>query len=866
MFSWRRRPQQDFSEEIRAHLDAEAAALESEGLSPEAARAAAARAFGNVTHAEERFYESLRWPGWDAIARDLRYAVRTLRGNPGLVTVLVLCLGLGIGLNATIFGVLNGALLQGPTAVEPDRLVRIEPGNGDQISYLNYRDLRGTTGFDDLVLTKGTGLNLQSGDELEPVSVLQVSANYFEVLGVTAFRGRTFTDSEAAPERRPLMAVLEHGFWRRTFQEDQNVVGRTLILSGHRYLVIGVLRRDHRVGMGLYVPDVYVPISPLLSASLEDRRGAAFDLRGRLARGISHGQAQAAFTAAAQRLESVYPDVNEGLGRPAWVLPVSGLGSLQGRGVPSQLPLLVAVPFILFALLLLTACANVAGVLIARGASRRGEIAIRLALGASRASVVRMLLAECAVLTVLATIGGVLLAAAVSQLVTQVHLPNAPVLQVPPIRIDINMMIYGVAVAAVTCMLCGLMPALQSTRVALTPGLRESKASGRRSGGRNILVAVQVAVSVLLLTTCVIFLRSLQHLTTVHPGFDVTHGVTARVTYDPQQFTPPQLYALAQQVVTRLEQIPEVRSASFATLLPLGGDALGRRAELRDMPGDKGLRVSVNHVGPRFFETMDIRVRGGREFLASDRLGAPPVVIVNEAFARRAYANQPAIGRIIRLATPEPNPWREIVGVVADSKYASLTEAPEPQVFMPYLQTGDRLVVQVRTRNPSPLSFAVVKAAIADVDRTVRANVQTTEQATSLEFSLRRATTILLAGLGGIGLLLAMVGLFGVLAWNVSRRTAEIGVRMALGASRNAVRAEVLKSGLMVVGVGTALGLGAGVLVTWPLRSFLPGASPGDPLTLGIVTAVLLVTGALASVIPAHRASGVDPAVALRRD
>ena len=866
MFSSRRRPPRDFSDEIRAHLAAEAEALESEGLSPEAARAKAARAFGNVTHAEEHFYESRRWLAWDTLAREVRYALRTLTKSPGVVSVVVLCLGLGIGLNATIFGILNGALLQGPTAADPDRLVRIEPGNGDQISYLNYRDLQGTAGFEALILTKGTSLNLESGNDREPISVLQVSANYFDVLGVRAFRGRTFTHSEAVPERRALMAVLDYGFWRRRFQEDPSVVGRTLRLNGQQYEVIGVLRRDHRVGMGLYVPDVYIPVSPLVAGALEDRRRAAFDLRGRLAPGIRREQAQASFTAAAQQLESLYPEVNQGLGRPSWVLPVSGLASLQGRGVPSELPLLVALPFILFALLLLTACANVAGVLIARGASRRGEIAVRLALGASRTSVVRMLLAECVLLTLLATIGGLLLAVAVTQLFTQIHLPNAPVLQLPAIRVDVNMMIYGVLVATVTTLLCGLMPALQATRVAVTPGLRELKASARRSGGRNVLVVVQVAASVLLLTVCLVFLRSLQHLATVDPGFDVAHGITARVTYDPQQFRPQELHALAQEMVSRLERIPEIRSASFATLLPLGGDALGRRAELRDRPGENGIRVWVNNVGPRFFETIGIGLRSGREFLSADRQGTLPVAIVNETFASRAFTNQPAIGRSIRISTVEGDAWREIVGVVADSKYASLTEAPQAQVYLPYLQVGDRLIVQVRTAGTPAAGLALVKAAIAGADPNVRVELQTTADATSLEFALRGAAALVLASMGGIGLLLAMVGLFGVLAWNVSRRTAEIGIRMSLGASRTAVRVDVLKNGLMLVGAGTIAGLAAGMLATWPLRDFLPGASPTDPVTLAVIAVLLLITGALASVIPAHRASGVDPAVALRRD
>jgi ABC-type antimicrobial peptide transport system permease subunit len=276
----------------------------------------------------------------------------------------------------------------------------------------------------------------------------------------------------------------------------------------------------------------------------------------------------------------------------------------------------------------------------------------------------------------------------------------------------------------------------------------------------------------------------------------------------------------------------------------------------------------LNDVGPRFFETLGMTVRAGREFLSADRVGAPPVAIVNEAFAKRAYPNQSAIGRYIRISAQEPEPWREIVGVVSDSKYSSLSEEMRPQVFLPYLQTGGGLIVQVRTRSEvSPtMALATVRSALAGIDRTVSIDVQTTADATSLEFTLRRAAASLLAGLGAIGLLLSLVGLFGVLAWNVSRGTPEIGIRLALGASRGAVRRRVVRSGLTLVGSGAIVGIAVAVLVTLPLRWLLAGAHPADPITLTSVAGVLLLTGAAASFIPALRASRIDPAAALRRD
>jgi putative ABC transport system permease protein len=868
----RRRPQADFSEEIRAHVDAETEALIADGLPRDEARTAALRKFGNVTRVEERFYESRRFAAWDALIRDLRYALATLRREPGVVAVLVACLGLGIGVNATIFGIFNAALLQEPTAIEPDRIVRIEPGNGDKISYANYRDLRDAPGFSAFALSGGATLNLQnphaSGDEIESLSAMQVSDNFFELLGVHAFRGRTFSPAESRPELRPRTVILGYGFWQRRFQGDDRIIGRALMLSGEPFTVIGVLAPGHRHGMALYVPDVYVPISPLVSAAIEDRRNPAFDLRARLAPGVTREQAQASFVTAARRLEAAYPEINQGFGRPAFVLPMSGLASLQGHGVPSELPMLLAAPFVLFGLLLLTACANVAGVLIARGESRRGEIAVRLALGASRWAVVRMLLVECLVLTTLSTAGGLMLAASVTALLGQLRFSDTLSLNVPAFSPDLTMMLWAGAVAVATCVACGLAPALQSTRVTLTPGLRNVQAGSRRSRGRKFLVIAQVAASALLLTLCLTLLRGLQQVATIDPGFDVRQGISARVTVEPRRFTQEQLHAFALRLVERLEQLPQAQSVSFASLLPLGGDNVNRRAELRGQPFENGVRVGTNQVGPRFFETLGVTVRSGREFLSTDRIGAPPVAIVNESFAKRAYPNESAIGRYIRVGERDAQPWREIVGIVSDSKYATLSEAPRPQVFVPYLQTGGGLIVQVRTRPESSpaLGLSAVRSTIASIDSKVLVNVRTTEEATSLEFTLRRAATSLLAGLGAIGLLLSLVGLFGVLAWHVSRGTPEIGIRMALGASRGAVRRRVVRTGLMLVGVGAFTGIAAAVLVTWPLRWLLAGANPADPITLTSVAGVLLLTGAAASFIPAHRASRIDPAIALRSE
>ena len=402
--------------------------------------------------------------------------------------------------------------------------------------------------------------------------------------------------------------------------------------------------------------------------------------------------------------------------------------------------------------------------------------------------------------------------------------------------------------------------------VDLTSSLREVAVSGRRRGLRRMLVGAQVAASALLLVACLLFLRSLSHVAALDPGFDVQHGITALVSLEDNRFTPQARHLVAEQLSERLQTVPGVTSVSVASLIPLAGDMVGLRAELRDRSDGSGVSVWASNVGPRYFATMGISVRDGREFLSSDRIGAHPVIIVNEAFAKRAFPDGPAVGRSIRVLSDRDDPWREIVAVVANNKYASLNETPYPQVFMPYFQTGGRLFVQVRTTTSPALGVATVKNAIAEFDKSLLTTVQTTADATSVELTLRRLATTLLGAMGALGLLLAMIGLFGVLAWDVTRRTPEIGIRMALGASRRAVRNGVVRDALRLVGSGIAVGLAAAVVATIPLRGFLAGVSTADPIALGGVTAVLLAVALLASLVPAHRASGVDPITALRRE
>jgi len=803
----------------------------------------------------------------DTSWRDLLYAARGLRKHPELLVITALSLGLGIGVNTTLFNIFNIVVLQKPSAVEPNRIVRIEPGNSNGIAYLNYRDMQGSAAFAGTALTSATTLNLRAGSDIQQVPGLEVSGNFFQLLEVNPYFGRAFNAEESIPERDPRVAVVSYDFWQRHLHGDTGALGKTLTLNGRPFTVIGILGSDYRAGMGFQVPEIYVPVSPMLAPNFSERGHPAFQLIARLAPGVTREQAQASFTAAAKALEAAWPVENKDFGRPAWAIPAFGPASLQGRGSPPEFFITLAAPFVILGLLLLIACANVAGVLLARGAGRRHELAVRLALGASRGRLVRTLLAESLLLSAFGAAGGLLLTAWLGPLLTQIRIPNAPSLPRLPLLADLNLVWYTLGIALLTCLMCGLIPALQSTRLSITPGLKENPLIRGRKRLRSLMVVGQVAASALLLVTCLLFLRSLLYIEKVNPGFDVPHLLTAKVTPTRSDLTEAQNDQLAGQMTERIEAIPGIVSASYASLIPLGGDNVGSYAKLKARPDWRSPMIMLSNVGPRYFGTMGIPLLRGREFLATDRRGSPPVVMVNETFAKLAFPAGDALGQLVFAPTSNtPEPWREIVGVVADNKYGSLGEQPRPQFILPFLQMGGRLILQARTAGPPALSIAAVKRAIAEQDGSVLADVQTTKDATSLEFVLRRISTIMLASMGALGVLLAMIGLYGVLSWDVSRRTAEIGIRMALGASRPAVSRMVLRDGLVLAGAGVTLGIGAAIVLMLPIKSFLAGVGTADPATIATVAALLMLVSVAASWIPVRRATRIDPITALRYD
>ena len=853
-------------DELTFHIQSRADDLVRIGLSSIEAKRQARLDFGGIERYKEQCRDTRSVPVIENAIRDVIYAWRSLRRSPVLVLVATLSLGLGIGVNTTLFGALSAIFLRVPTMTDPAGVVGVEPGNSNQFSFLNYRDLRDSQIFTDLVGSRLTVLNLRSGEQVQRINGLAVTANFFEGLGIGAGLGRVFTRDEAAPEREPRLAVLSYAYWQRRFAGDPVVLGQALNLNGQAFLVLGVLPQQYRPVTGFMAPDVYIPLSALVLPNLNRREnGNGLAVLGRLPAHATLEQVRAAVTALAQQLERTYSKENEGFSQPARVFPVRGM---QVRGAP-ELILIPVLLLVLFGLVLLIACSNVAGLLLARATARRGEMAIRVALGAGRSRLIQSMLVESFLLASLGAGAGSLLAVWLLPMLSVVTLPNQQPLQLS-IEPDLTLYLYGLALALASGLLCGIAPALRASNVSVVADVQHAGSRGitGRLWLRHAFVVGQVAASVVLLVVSSLFLRSLIRITSLNPGFDLDHGLVATFYLEPNRYsgTGPALFA--ERVLERVDRIPGVRSSSVASVIPLGGDRSAARFQVQGRTTTKNARTYLNNVGPRYFETMGIRLLRGRDFQPTDRLGSPPVAIVNEAFQKAYFPGGDAVGQHVGYGEP----FSEIVGLVKDSAYASVGEEPTPVLYfafaqVPSLSTQVRpLMLHLRTEGDPAAAIRSVTRAIADVDNTVALDVKTIREATTFEFAVRRLGSGLLGALGAVGLLLAMIGLYGVVAYAVASRTPEIGIRMALGASSHRVLWGVLGQGLRLVGLGVAVGTVLSLLMTRVIADLVAGVSPTDPITFVGTAIVLVSTGLVASYFPARRATRIDPLMALRKE
>ena len=829
------------------------------------------------------------------LLQDVRYGLRVLRASPGFAAVAVLSLALGIGANTSIFSVVNAALLRPLPVVEPDRLVFVFSGSTTDpwstSSYPDYLDYRAKNEvFSDLLTYSDITLSARVEDQTDLMSGSIVSGNFFDVLGLRAALGRTFTpDEDRTPNTHPV-AVISHSLWQQRFGGDQGVIGRQLALNGHAFTIIGVTPAGFKGPEVLEDNDIYIPtmmqalvrpprggFSGDMNPDLLTRRGARWmKLIGRLKPGVSIEQAQAAITTIAAALQQAYPDTNRNT--IATLFPVSKVDPIGYPQLLSVAGLLLAV----VGIVLLIACANVANLLLARATARRREIAVRLAMGASRTRLVRQLLTESLLISLAGGVAGLLLALWTIDVLKTATPPEGIFAFTLDYSLDGRVLGFTFALAVLTGLIFGLAPALQASRPDLVPALKDEATAAtkghRRLNLRNTLVVAQVALSLVLLIGAGLFLRSLNNAQSIDPGYAADKILDAQLNINLLRYTRTQGQQFYSQVIERIEALPGVESATLARIVPMSGTGRtsgfviqGRQAsdDVNQSEGtglpDNADNVSLNVVALKYFGTMGISLLQGRDFDTRDKENAPLAAIVNEAFVRRYLADETPVGKRISFRGAN-GPWSEIVGVVRDSKYRTLGESPRPYVYVPLAQNHETgMTLHVRTAG-DPLNVAAsVRREIQSLDPNLAVtNVQTLSRVIADSLFAARMGAVLLIVFGSLALVLAGVGLYGVMSYAVSRRTREIGIRMALGAGKGNVLRLVLKDGLALVGGGIATGLIVAAAATRLLASFLFGISPLDAATFVAIPVVLTLVALLASYLPARRAAKVDPIIALR--
>ena len=820
----------------------------------------------------------------DSLWQDLRYAVRLFARSPGVTATAVLALALGIGANSAIFSLVNGVLLRPlPGVQDADQVVTLEPAQNGRAQYsfgypdyVDYRDHNSS--FAGLAAHCGTPLSFNNGAP-ERLRGDLVTGNYFSVLGVIPAAGRMIAPEDDDQPGAHAVAVLSYGFWLRAFGGDAEAVGRGIKLNGYDFTIVGVASRDFRGTETGGSYDVWIPIKMQVQAMprtmgrnwFNDRSAGWLSLFGRLRPGVSVDQAQSELTTIAGGLEQSYPDTNTG--RDVSVLAGLGLDSDDRTSLRNFLALLL----VAVTLLLLIACSNVANLLLLRATSRRREIAVKLALGATRGRLIRQLLTEASLLSLIAGGLGLLLAPWSAELILAFQQP-AYGLRGVNISPDARVLAFTAVISIVTAVMFGLAPAMKASKVDLVTSLKDGAPSSghRKSRLQGNLVVAQVALSLVLLIGAGLAVRTMQQALMMDRGFDGENMVLMSMDLTIRGYSESQGRSFYEELVKRVDALPEVISSSLAKTVP-PNDWSDRLSVF--LPGDEpppdvlrvrddlGLRVDANRIAPNYFRTLGIPILEGREFNNLDRLGTTPVAVVNEKLASRLWPGESAVGRL--LSVPfwrEPRPPVEIIGVARDTKHRSLLAEMPMLIYLPELQAYDgraTLVARIGG-DPTKLIPAIRREVAAlDKDLTLYAVKTMSEQIESTLWQQRTA-----AGLIGIfGLLaiaLAAIGIYGVIAHSVAQRTREIGIRMALGADARDVRRMIVRQGLRLALTGVVVGLVAAFALTRLMSSLLYGVSATDPLTF-VISSVALVGVALgACLVPARRATKVDPMIALR--
>jgi predicted permease len=817
----------------------------------------------------------------NGLLQDIRLVFRQFLKAPGFTIVAIFSLALGIGANTAIFSLVNRVLLRPLPIERPGEFVAVNEVSLKQrdafmsFSYPNYVDFRDrNTVLAGTIAHRFCPISLSRNGNNQRIWGYLVSGNYFDVLGVKPLKGRFFTQEEDRSSGANPVAVVSYGGWQHLFASDPDLVGKTLTLNGNAFTVVGVAPKGFTGTELVFTPEIWIPMTMAHQIEpgsnwLERRSSGVLFVQGRLKPGINIGQAEASLKGLAAQLGTEYPDTNSATGisltPPGLVLPQLRNPVLGFSGV------LMAV----VGIVLLIACTNLANLLLSRAVGRRKEIAVRLALGAGRGRLIRQLLTESIALSIVGGVVGMFLA----WWIIDLAITFRPTMDFPltiDLAIDWRVLLFCLGLSLVTGVLFGLVPALQATKASLVTSLRDdSSAAGfRRSRLRNGLVIAQLAMSLILLVAAGLVIRSLQQVQLIGPGFRAERAIAMTTDLGLQGYNEDQSRSFQKQLLDRVNALSGVESASLISSLPL---SLNRNSNWIHIEGEEEKRGSEKpeamtaEIGLRYFETMGIPLLAGRDFTERDSKDATRVAIVNETFAKRFWPGtnpvRDAVGKRFSFRGAS-GPWVQVVGVSRDGKYWSLGEDPQPFVYSPLTQDFDSMTTLVVRTNREPTStIAAVRGVVQTLDPNLPVfDVHTMTEHMNISLFPMRVGAAIVSGFGALALLLAAIGIYGVMAYSVTQRTREVGIRMSLGARPGDVLRLVMRQGVRLALVGLAIGLVGAWLLTRYMSSVLYGVSARDPLTFIGIPVLLSIVVVLACFFPARRAARVDPMVALRHE
>ena len=866
--SHRRRVAHELDDEIQFHLDQQIAENTAAGMSREEATRRARIEFGGIELAKEECRDARGVRPLETIWLDARYALRTLRKSPSFTTVAVLTLTLGIGANTAVFSIVNGLVLRSLPVERPNELVFFENARyGPGQSFPNYKDLRdGSHTFAGLVGYRISPMEMETDTGPQRIWGYLATGNYFDVLGVQPVLGRFFKQSEDLHPGGSPYAVLSYSAWWSRFGAAPAIVGKTIRLNRLPYTVLGVAPPDFHGTERFYWPEVWVPMmmEPRIESNawLDERDTWNTWVVGRLKPKVSPAQAEADLNAIAAEMARRFPDVNGDLH-----LKLTKPG-LIGNTVGTPAKAFALGVLVLAALVLLAACTNLASMFTARATDRLREVALRLAIGAGRGRVVRQVLTETLMLSLAGGGAGYLMAAFLSQALSRWRAPMDFPVQFD-VKPDWRVFLFALASAIIAGAFFGSAPAWRVSRIDPNVALRGASRAwgGARLALRDLLVVVQVALCFVLVSASLLALQGLQQALEMNLGFRPQQVATAAFELNLAGYAPERGRVFQQQALQAIQQLPGVVSAAYSNSVPLSIDQSHTSvfpADKTDLQPSDRIGVAFYQVSPGFFATMGTKLLAGREFTWHDDTQSPQVAIVNLAFARRILRSPDAVGKHFRGGVL--GPFSEVIGVVEDGKYESLTESPEPVVFWSILQSyNSTTTVEVKSALPATQMVTEVRQAIARLDPELPLyGVGSLEQMLGFAFFPTRAAAIALSAFGVLAIMLATTGIHGLVAYAVSRRTHEIGIRMAIGASPGEVLRLVLGKTTALLVLGSLLGLALAVAVGKVISSVVYETQPRDPLVIVSAWVAIALLGLFASWSPARRAMKVDPLVALR--